>query len=153
MKGSCLMAADIPPGPSKNLQLTTTRKQTTSLFNEGRLYRPLFKQRKRSRRDKNGFKPSHRLETRERRPGEGTGQCCYETRETDGKRKEQSERDEGDGVRKVGTEGGQGRRSDNAAVLTHRFTRAVGPPFCPALIGAPLKILLRFHKNQTAASE
>lgn len=87
-------------------------------------------------------------------PGRRRGRpaCCYETRETDGKRKEQSERDEGDGVRKVGTEGGQGRRSDNAAVLTHRFTRAVGPPFCPALIGAPLKILLRFHKNQTAAS-
>lgn len=73
MKGSCLMAADIPPGPSKNLQLTTTRKQTTSFFNEGRLYRPLFKQRKRSRRDKNGFKPSHRLETRNGVPGRGRG--------------------------------------------------------------------------------
>lgn len=64
--------------------------------------------------------------------GGGGAVCCYETRE-DGQRNEQSERDEEEGVRKVGMEGGQ---SDNADLLTHRFTRAVGrrslpppPPF------------------------
>lgn len=60
--------------------------------------------------------------------GRGGGPaCCYETQE-DGQRNEQSERDEEEGVRKVGMEGGQ---SDNADLLTHRFTRAVGPPFPP----------------------
>lgn len=45
------------------------------------------------------------MEMRERRPGEGTGQCCYETREEDGKRNDQSEGDGEEGVRKVGLEG------------------------------------------------
>lgn len=55
---------------------------------------------------------------------------------------------------------GRGRRrgSDNRHVFSHRFTQAIALPFSPALIngiieqcGTPLKILLRFHKNQIAA--
>lgn len=50
------------------------------------------------------------------------------------------------------------RESDNRHVFSHRFTQAIALPFSPALIngiieqcGTPLKILLRFHKNQIAA--
>lgn len=47
--------------------------------------------------------------------------------------------------------------SDNRDVFSHRFTQAIALPFSLALIrgiieqcGIPLKILLRFHKNQIA---
>lgn len=49
------------------------------------------------------------------------------------------------------------RESDNHNVFSHRFTQAIALPFSLALIngiieqcGIPLKILLRFHKNQIA---
>lgn len=49
------------------------------------------------------------------------------------------------------------RESDNRNVFSHRFTQAIALPFSLALIsgiieqcGIPLKILLRFHKNQIA---
>lgn len=63
----------------------------------------------------------------------------------------------------MGAERGEGWRkgwwqeSDNRNVFSHRFTQAIALPFSPALIsgiieqcGIPLKILLRFHKNQIA---
>lgn len=47
---------------------------------------------------------------------------------------------------------------DNCNVFSHRFTQAIALPFSLALIsriieqcGIPLKILLRFHKNQIAS--
>lgn len=49
------------------------------------------------------------------------------------------------------------QESDNRNVFSHRFTQAIALPFSLALIsgiveqcGIPLKILLRFHKNQIA---
>lgn len=36
----------------------------------------------------------------------------------------------------VGMGEGRWRESDNHGVLSHRFTRAIGPPFSPALIDA-----------------
>lgn len=56
-----------------------------------------------------------------------------------------------------GRDGDGGGESDNRNVFSHRFTQAIALPFSLALIsgiieqcGIPLKILLRFHKNQIA---
>lgn len=87
------------------------------------------------------------MEMRERRPGEGTGQCCYETREED----EEEERSERGRWRGRGEEGGVGRASsltDLHGLLDRHSPRRLSTPF----LRSTIKILLRFHKTQTAAS-
>lgn len=69
-------------------------------------------------------------------PREGKGQRCYETRERHGKKRGGQEEERAGMKREAGTGGGHWRESDSRGVFSHRFTRAIGPPFSPALIDA-----------------
>lgn len=84
--------------------------------------------------------------------GKGAGRRVAMRRGKDTGRSGRQEEERPGMKREVGMGEGHWRESDNRGVFSHRFTRAIGPPFSPALIDAvsepkPLKILLRFHKK------